>query len=60
LDGSSHANHHGNIAANELPLDHQYIVIHPVNPCPDNFYSIYERFKTMSDETVPPEEQLGE
>jgi hypothetical protein len=60
LDGSSHANHHGNIAADELPLDHQYIVVHPVNPCPENYYAIHERFKNVSSETIPPDKQLGE
>jgi hypothetical protein len=60
LDGSSHTNHHGNIAAKELPLNHHYVSVHPVNPCPDNFYAMRDRFPLMSDETVPPKKQFGE
>lgn len=58
LDGGHEPMHHGNIAASELPLDHQYVSVHPVNPCPENFYAMRDRFPKMSDETVPPERQI--
>lgn len=55
IDGSHMPDHRGNVLAHELPLDHQFISIHPVNPCPDNFYAMRDRFPQLSDETIPPE-----
>jgi hypothetical protein len=59
LDGSSHKGHHGNIAADELPADHKYISVHPVLPV-ENMLEMHRRFGSMSDQTTPPEKQLGE
>jgi hypothetical protein len=57
LDGSYPPQHQGNIAAHELPLDHQYISVHPTDPI-TNVYEIQKRFPRLSDQTVPPERQL--
>jgi hypothetical protein len=56
LDGSGHPHHHGNIFADELPVDHPYISIHPVPP--ENMLAIHKRFKNLPAETVPPTVQL--
>lgn len=55
LDGSSgdHNQHNGNISADELPLDHQCIAIHPVPAV--NMPAIHEQFKHLGAETVAPE-----
>lgn len=57
LDGSKPPMHHGNIAADKLPLDHPYISIHPVDPVA-NFYALHERFPKMPAETVAPTQQI--
>jgi hypothetical protein len=58
VDGSSHKNHHGNIHPEELPLDHQYVSVHPIHP--PEMLDMHKRFASMSDVTIPPEKQLGE
>lgn len=57
LDGSTDYAHHGNIFADELPLDHPYISIHPVGTF-ENMKAIHERFKDLPTETVPPQYQF--
>lgn len=59
LDGSSGdiTIHHGNILADELPLDHPYISIHPVGDF-ENMKAIHERFKHIPAETIAPEYQI--
>ena len=58
VDGSSHKGHQGNIHPEELPLDHQYVSVHPIHP--PEMLAFHERFKDLSAETVPPAKQLGE
>lgn len=59
LDGgrTGVSSHHGNILAEELPDNHPYVSIHPVNPI-ENFYAIHERFKDLPAETIAPKRQL--
>lgn len=59
LDGGRTAvsSHHGNITPDDLPENHPYISIHPVNPI-SNFYALHERFKDLPAETMPPAKQL--
>ena len=59
MDGGGHRLHNGNILADELPLDHPYIAIHPVNPN-QNFYDLHKRFPKLSDVTIEPDKQLWE
>ena len=58
LDGSSgdHAQHNGNISADELPLNHPYIALHPVPAA--NMPAIHEKFKGIGAETAAPELQM--
>jgi hypothetical protein len=56
LDGSNGAQHHGNVFASELPLDHPYISVHPLPVL--NIDEMHAKFPCMSDETIPPERQL--
>lgn len=58
LDGSSgnHAEHNGNISADELPLDHPYVAIHPVPFA--NMQAIHDKFKNIGAETSVPAKQL--
>jgi hypothetical protein len=56
MDGSGYTQHHGNIFAHELPLDHPYIAVHPVPA--ENMQAIYDRFPMMPAETVAPRTQL--
>jgi hypothetical protein len=58
LEGSSgdHAQHDGNISADELPLDHPYIALHPVPAL--NMPAIHEKFKGIGAETTAPELQI--
>ena len=58
LDGSSHEGHHGNIGLSDLPLDHQYISVHPIHP--PAMAEFHRKFARMPAETVEPEKQLGE
>lgn len=55
LEGSSgdRKQHDGNISADQLPMDHPYIAIHPVPAV--NMPAIYEKFRNIGAETVAPE-----
>lgn len=59
LDGgrTHFSNHHGNITPNELPMDHPYISIHPINPIA-NFHALHAKFKDLPAETKAPKKQL--
>lgn len=58
LDGSSGdpKRHHGNIFAEELPMDHPYVAIHPVPAA--NMQAIHDKFKDIPAETIAPAVQL--
>lgn len=56
LDGSNGTQHSGEIDADELPVGHQYISVHPVHT--QDMFKFHERFKNLNAETVAPERQI--